>query len=128
MLQDDLIMMKSKELSLYLQGKLKPHEIRDKIYQSIKYYRENSVTHGQFYELEPPLVRVTGVQLMNLLNDYINGIISKYEFFYILTHIDQNKDILVDNPAAIELLFQLVSGKNKFPLGIAYIKSMIYRP
>lgn len=123
-----LIMMKSKVLSLYLQGKLSTDEIRRKIHKSLKSMIEKNQSCVLNHDLDKPKIRVSSVQLMNLLNEYINGTISKYEFFYLLTQIHQNQDIQVDNPAAIELLFQIVTSKNKYPIGIAYIKSMIYRP
>lgn len=119
-------MMKSKELSLYLKGKLTPKQIRSSIYRSMQQDEEK---YPNWLVTDSDIkVTVTALQFLNLLNDFLNGKINRFELFYILNAIEQSRDLIVENPAAIEILYQLAANSHKYPLGIAYIKSMIYRP
>ena len=76
-----LIMMKSKELSLYLKGKIPPKQIRSCIYKSLKdevVLREHigGPMEGRICDVGYKLT-VTALQFLNLLNDFINGKLNK---------------------------------------------------
>jgi len=47
--------------------------------------------------------------------------------YYILTAIEESRDLIVENPGALEILYQVAMNSSN-PIGINYIKSMIYRP
>lgn len=125
--------MNSFDLHQYLKQKTSPRDIKKLIAQRIdkiakKFQnKSNNTIRVEINDVGKKQI-VTANQFVNLLNDYINGDISKFELHFILNAIEQSEDLIVENPDAIRILYHISSPLMKYPLSLNYIKSIIYRP
>ncbi|MBD65112.1 MAG: hypothetical protein CME62_07895 [Halobacteriovoraceae bacterium] len=124
--------MNSLDLSLYLRNKKSAHSLKKLIYQRLKHVIQKLEHPEQSWDMEiidtGSKRPVTSYQFIHLLNDYINGDISKFELHFILNAIEVSEDLIVTNQEAIKILYFIASPLMEEPMSIHYIKSVIYRP
>ena len=124
--------MNSADLSLYLRRKKSTADTKTLIYQRISKITQILQDKKSDVPIEISDTGkhevVTANQFINLLNDYLNGDINKFELYFIIHAIETSEDLIVENPDAIKILYQLASPLMKHPLSLNYIKSVIYKP
>ena len=121
--------MDSAQLIDYLKRKTSPEKIRELILKRVATLKQENPENQEISLIDLGVQKpISATLLVNLLDDYLQGQITRFELYFIVHAMELSQDLTIANPQALDILYQLADPDMPHPLSIAYIKSVIYKP